>query len=258
LKTAVLTLSDNGARIANKLASTLPDVDLYFHDIVTLKTERARRFKRIVQLTKEIFDKYEALIYIAPCGVVVRSIDGHIKHKTKDPAVVVVDLVGRFAISLLGGHEAGANRLTLTISNIIGAEPVVTTSTEAVKSIIVGVGCRRGIESEEIISAITESLTEANVKIGDVRLIASVDIKSDEAGLLEAADKLGIPLRFIPSDDIRSSAKEFTHSLFVQEKVNLPAVSEPSALLAGRRTQLILPKKKFKGVTVAIAKENFL
>jgi len=258
LKTAVLTLSDDGARIANKIASVLPDVELYFHDIITVEAENIQRFKRIVQLTKEIFNKYDALVYIAPCGVAVRSIDGHIKHKTKDPAVVVVDLVGRYAISLLGGHEAGGNRLTLTISNIIGAEPVVTTSTEAVKSIIVGVGCRRGKEAKEIINAIEESLKEANVKLEDVRLIASADIKSDESGLLEAADKLGVPLRFIASDEIRTSAKEFAHSRFVQEKVNLPAVSEPSALLAGRRTQLILPKKKFKGITVAIARENFL
>jgi cobalt-precorrin 5A hydrolase len=43
----------------------------------------------------------------------------------------------------------------------------------------------------------------------------------------------------------------------VQEKVNLPAVAEPAALLAGRRTRLLLPKTVYHGVTVAIARESF-
>jgi cobalt-precorrin 5A hydrolase len=89
-------------------------------------------------------------------------------------------------------------------------------------------------------------------------LLASADIKADEAGLKDAADSLGMVLRFIPSDDIRATALEFEYSDFVMEKVDLPAVAEPCALLAGRRTRLILKKKKYSGVTVAIAQENCL
>jgi len=74
---------------------------------------------------------------------------------------------------------------------------------------------------------------------------------------LAAAKALGIPLRFIPSGDIRGSTRGFDRSNFVEEAINLPAVAEPAALLAGRRTQLILPKKVYKGVTVAVAREGF-
>jgi cobalt-precorrin 5A hydrolase len=42
----------------------------------------------------------------------------------------------------------------------------------------------------------------------------------------------------------------------VLEQVNVPAVAEPAALLAGRRTSLLLAKRKFDGVTVAVAREN--
>jgi cobalamin biosynthesis protein CbiG len=62
---------------------------------------------------------------------------------------------------------------------------------------------------------------------------------------LLAAKRLGLELRFIAAEEIRSTTKQFRHSPFVARKVNLPAVAEPAALLAGRRTQLILPKTIF-------------
>ena len=202
--------------------------------------------------------KYEGLIYVAPCGVVVRAIAPFLEHKTKDPAVVVVDVGGRWAVSLLSGHEGGANNLAITVANAISAEPVITTTTEALKTLIVGVGCRRGIKSEKIVAAIKAALTEADLEISQVRLLSSAEIKSDEQGLLQAAQELGVPLRFISSDEIRGFAGNFEHSDFVQQKVNLPAVAEPAALMAGRRTRLVLKKRTFNGVTVAVARENCL
>jgi cobalt-precorrin 5A hydrolase len=90
-----------------------------------------------------------------------------------------------------------------------------------------------------------------------VRLLASADIKKDEEGLIEAARLLGIPLRFIGSEEIRASKKKFARSEFVEKVVKLPAVAEPAALLAGRRTRLILPRMTSGPVTVAIARESF-
>ena len=118
-----------------------------------------------------------------------------------------------------------------------------------------GVGCRRGVEARCIVAAIRKSLARAKVGIEQVRLIASADVKRDEAGLREAARQLGRPIRFIDSDSIRRSTREFARSSFVQSKVNLPAVAEPAALLAGRRTRLLLPRQTFQGVTVALAAE---
>ena len=62
-----------------------------------------KRFERIIDLTREIFPSYEGLIYVAPSGMVVRAIAPLLTHKTVDPAVVVVDVGGRWAVSLLGG-----------------------------------------------------------------------------------------------------------------------------------------------------------
>lgn len=256
MKMAIISLSNEGARIAISLKEGLGDAHIFLHEKVSDAFE-GRRFKSVITLTGQIFSRYDKLVYVAPCGVVVRALAKTIGHKATDPGVVVVDAGGRFAVSLLGGHEGGANDLAIAVSNVIGGEPVITTTTEALKSVILGIGCRKGVKAPAIISAVDAALSKAGVARGEVRFLASADIKSNEEGLLAAARLMGIPLRFITSEQIRSSRRKFARSAFVEKKVSLPAVAEPAALLAGRRTRLILPKMTSGSVTVALARESF-
>jgi cobalt-precorrin 5A hydrolase len=254
---ALITLSREGARIARTLAARLPGTAIYLHDSVDIE-EDGERFDRIFELTARIFNQVKAIVFIAPAGVAVRSIAPHVKDKMTDPAVVVVDVKGRYAISLLGGHEGGANILSVAIGNILEAEPVITTTTEALKTIIVGVGCRKGCDVAIIVEAVKKGVADAGSDMSEVRCIASADIKEKEQGLIDAADTLGIPLRLVASGEIRSRVLPCRESALVRETFNLPGVAEPAALLAGRRTSLILPKTIYKGVAIAVARENSL
>ena len=299
MKTALITLSDEGARLLAPLTGRLPEARLFIHESVReesirceavlhettrqdsapheanrsapdrrdstrsdseseLEAPTAERFTKIADLTATLFRVCRGLVYAAPCGVVVRALAPLVKSKYEDPAVVVLDAGGRWAVSLLSGHEGGANDLAIRVANLTGAEPVVTTTTEALKSVIVGIGCRRGTPTERIVEAVREALSEAGIALEEVRLLASAEIKADEAGLLAAAEALGVPIRFIAAEEIRASLREFSHSAFVEEKVNLPAVAEPAALLAGRRTRFICRKKMTNGITIALAREGFL
>jgi len=293
MKTALITLSPEGARLLTPLVGRLPEAQLFIHESVRcksvlhetarqdstpheanrsdpdqrdttrrdseseLETPTAERFTKIADLTASLFPVCRGLVYAAPCGVVIRALAPLVKSKYEDPAVVVLDVGGRWAVSLLSGHEGGANDLAIRVANLTGAEPVVTTTTEALKSVIVGVGCRRGTPAERIVEAIHKALADAGIALEEVRLLASADIKADEAGLLTAAETLGVPIRFIAAEEIRVSLREFSHSDFVAEKVNLPAVAEPAALLAGRRTRFICRKRTFNGITIALAREGF-
>ena len=252
-----MALSREGALLIEHLAEKMPGAQVFLQDQIK-GTYDGQRFKSIIKLTASIFQLYQGLVYIMPTGVVVRALAPHIQNKKTDPAVVVVDAGGRYVLSLLSGHEGGANELTLRVGNILGAEPIITNTTEALKNIIVGIGCRRGISADQVVRAIESALKEKEIPLNQVRYLASADIKADEHGLLEAAGHLGLPLRLISSEEIRSTRKNFEASSWVRKKVNLPAVAEPAALLAGRRTQLIAKKKSYQGVTVALARENFL
>ena len=187
--------------------------------------------------------------------VVTRSLAPLMASKYRDPAVVCCDALGRWAIPLLSGHEGGANDLALRVANAIAAEAVITTTSEALRDHIVGVGCRRGAAAGDIQAAITTALRRAKVARTRVRLLATAELKHDEAGMLAAAPALELPLRFIAHDEIRACAKAHAVTTTAQRRLDLPAVAEPCALLAGRRTALVLARQVIRGVTVAIARE---
>jgi cobalamin biosynthesis protein CbiG len=104
------------------------------------------------------FVRHSHWVLIMATGIATRFVEGLLRDKHHDPAVVVLDEAGRYAISLLGGHEAGANSLAYRVANAVGAVPVVTTATEAIKPFVVGVGCRKGVGEEHIAGAIRQAL----------------------------------------------------------------------------------------------------
>ncbi|WP_073952353.1 precorrin-3B C(17)-methyltransferase [Streptomyces kebangsaanensis] len=78
------------------------------------------------------FAECERLVCFLATGAVVRLVAPLLGGKASDPGVVCVDEGGRFAVSLVGGHGGGANELAVAVGEVLGAEPVVTTATDAV------------------------------------------------------------------------------------------------------------------------------
>ncbi len=68
----------------------------------------------------------EAVVAVGACGLVTRLIAPLLGDKNSDPAVVVIDPEGRFAIPLLGGHAAGGERLSEQIAALLGGQAVLT------------------------------------------------------------------------------------------------------------------------------------
>jgi len=268
LRIAIVSLTEEGLKTAQRIgAGFRPPPSTYVFKKIGEETDSIPEDKPsphiipfpepLQQLVSRIFKQFDGIIFIMAIGIVVRVIAPHIQDKHTDPAIVVVDDVGRFVISLLSGHEGGANLLAHKVAAIMHTEAVITTGTEAQKDIIIGIGCKKGVNSEAVKQSIMNALQRVNLTIERVRLLSTIAIKSEEPGLLQAAEELGIPLRIVSRQEIGTCAKEYSKSKFVKEKIGVGGVCEPSALIAGRKTQLILKKQKYPGVTVAIAQENF-
>lgn len=95
-----------------------------------LNEKVATHFKNAGEFTKKAFENAEAIIYIGAIGIAVRSIAPYIKTKTQDPAVIVVDELGKFVIPILSGHIGGANDLAKLIASSLNSVPVITTATD--------------------------------------------------------------------------------------------------------------------------------
>jgi cobalt-precorrin 5A hydrolase len=205
------------------------------------------------------FRQYQGWIIIGTTGIAVRFLDGLTADKHTDPAVVVVDEGGRFAVSLLSGHEGGANDLAFQAASALGAMPVVTTATESLKPLVLGIGCRRGASADAIESAVALALGSLNSsgaslqRLAQVRHVATIDLKKDEPGLLEFCARHQLPLHVIKATDVAARSWVTKGSDWVKQVTGAPGVCEPCALMSSLRGQLLVPKLAHAGVTVAVA-----
>ncbi|MFG2449122.1 precorrin-3B C(17)-methyltransferase [Streptomyces sp. NPDC048512] len=86
----------------------------------------------VADAVRRAFTECDQLVCFLATGAVVRLVAPLLADKASDPGVVCVDEAGRFAVPLVGGHAGGANDLAREVGEVLGAEPVVTTATDAV------------------------------------------------------------------------------------------------------------------------------
>jgi cobalt-precorrin 5A hydrolase len=125
----VLALTPQGAALARRLCQGLEGAHCW------LPAAQAGEpgdlgFSRLAAVFRKAFEQGENLVCVMAAGIVVRSIAPYLQGKDIDPAVVVVDEAGRFAVSLLSGHVGGANELARRVAQVLGGAPVITTATD--------------------------------------------------------------------------------------------------------------------------------
>jgi cobalt-precorrin 5A hydrolase len=253
---ALLTVSEEGARLGLGLRGRFAEPDR-----VTLWSARPyREDLRVYEgslrdLVGRLWSDHAAIVGVMASGIMVRAIAPHLVSKLEDPAVVVVDDAGRYVVSLLSGHEGGANRLAEQIAAETRGQAVVTTGSEAARRLVVGIGARRGVREEQVLAAVDEALAAAGRGRVDVRAVATIDLKRDEAGIHAAAARLGVPVQIVDRGRIAVLQEALREPGFVEDITGVAAVCEPAAMLAGAQTQLLAPRTVRDGVTVALAQD---
>lgn len=316
---AYLAFTDRGLALAHRLAQAQPGtVDRCGKDGVRLADWTSRNFARC-----------NALVFVGAVGIAVRAIAPHCRSKATDPAVVVVDEAGQFAIPVLSGHLGGANALARALATACGAVPVITTATdvrgvfavdewakqagctvlepERIKKVsgrllagepvgfwsefpvngtppagvspapsqqqadfaltlfpqgeglhlvpvigVLGVGCRRGTTAQQLEAAFAAFCARCALSPRCICAAASIDLKQNEAGLLEFCAAHRWAVSFYSAGQLKAVPGSFTPSAFVCSVTGVDNVCERAAALAARGT-IRIPKQAADGVTFALA-----
>ena len=133
-------------------------------------------------------------------------------------------------------------------------EPFEKTLRLIPRTLHLGLGCRRGTSAEAVRDAVNAVLERENLDIRAVGSVSSIDLKQDEAGLLEYCSELNITPKFHTAEELRAVPGEFTASPLVLKVTGVDNVCERAALLGADR--LLVKKQAAGGVTVALAAEN--
>ncbi len=126
------------------------------------------------------------------------------------------------------------------------------------RSLVVGMGCNRGTDMAEMQELLLETFEAAELSTGSIKVIATIDIKQDEPGLLRLAQEMGVPLVFFSRESLGSVETVENPSEMVEKHVGVPSVCEAAAILGAQYGRLIVPKRNTPNVTIAIARTALL
>jgi cobalt-precorrin 5A hydrolase len=184
----VVALTPAGAGVARRLWEALDGAEYWLP--ASRMEPGAHTFDRLAGVFAEAFAQGHSLVAVMAAGIVVRQLAPLLQGKDRDPAVVVVDEEGRFAISLLSGHLGGANDLARRVAAALDGTPVITTATDV-----------QGLPALDVLAAqaglVIENLTE---------------VKNVSMALLS-----GQPVRLVDPDGFLTAALESYFHLFHRE-----------------------------------------
>lgn len=253
MKNAIISLTKNGSSLGGRLAPII-GADLYIPERYKDEIKGGIVISPDLKgLIRDIFDKYNGLIFIMAAGIVVRNIAPLIKDKGSDPAVVVMDEKGGFAISLLSGHLGGANDLARRIGELIGAEPVITTATDL-----------NGLPSIDMIAK------EFDLVIEDISMIKAINaaiLEGEKIAVYCKIDKLINYFNKYPEQfeiyDIYDMEKSETPLIVIDNRMFIDGrpihgnlmVLRPKNLIVGIGCNRGAKKEEFKDLYFSILKE---
>ncbi|SEB21390.1 cobalt-precorrin 5A hydrolase [Paraburkholderia sartisoli] len=139
-------------------------------------------------------------------------------------------------------------------------ETVMTTASRfslpdrhSMKTLTIGIGCRRNVSVRQVESAVRAALALAGRSLDDVLAVATLESKAHEPGIAGFCAHHTLALHTFSAEQIDARGELPTPSGTVRAKLGIDGVCEPCALLALPGAMLIVPKTVLDGVTVAIA-----
>ncbi|PSL45483.1 precorrin-4 C11-methyltransferase [Chitinophaga niastensis] len=126
--TAIIASTDRALILAQQICKEFPEAKTF-----STRTDGGASVETIATISsflEENFNHYTSFVFIGALGICVRSIAPYIKDKNTDPAIINLDDHGFFVQPVLSGHLGGANALARQVARLLGAQAVITTSSD--------------------------------------------------------------------------------------------------------------------------------
>jgi cobalt-precorrin 5A hydrolase len=130
------------------------------------------------------------------------------------------------------------------------------------EALVLGIGCARHTPADLIARGVSKVLADNGLSLDDVREIASIDRKSDEAGLLALSESRGWPLTFFTAEELDSELDPSALTDVVHKNVGAHGVAEPAARLLAGTHDLLVGKTVYteegagRSMTIAVARRS--
>lgn len=127
------------------------------------------------------------------------------------------------------------------------------------RTICAGIGCKRNMDGPSIEAALLQTLKEEGLSPLSLKCISTIPLKADEAGILNTAEHLKVPVQIVDTDEIASldiSSLGIAGSDFVAENTGVLSVSTASSYLAAGHGHILRDKARYKGITIALSKAD--
>lgn len=296
MRTAIISLTAEGAKLAAKISAKVGGQTFAkgkdYSKLAELVAEVFGKFDGLIficaagivvrMIAPHIVDKLSdpAVLVVDERGQnVISLLSGHVGRANElaveiakaieaNPVITTAtDVEGKFSVdaiaSRLGLVPEPKEAIKAINAAILRGEEIFVTAGEArlnliPQNLIAGVGCRRGTSSLKIFEAIERACAMIHQPIERVKLLASVDAKKNEVGLVSLAEAMGLEIKFFSGTELQKKIDEYKleESKFVTRSVGVGNVCEAAALCCVEGARFALPKTAFKGVTVALLWEK--
>ena len=170
--------------------------------------------------------------------------------RNNDCAIENVEAVKPISAAMLDGQSVGV-AITDTVD---AAPPWPVTLWLRPRVLVLGVGCKRGVSKESLELAAEDFLSGAGVSPHSLKAVASIDLKSQEPGLLAFCREHGLPLLTFSAEVLCKVEGTFSSSPKVLETTGVDNVCERAAVLAAGGGALLRSKTIYPGITLALAR----
>lgn len=147
------------------------------------------------------------------------------------------------------------------VTNSYLKHPFVHTLYLVPKIITLGVGCKKDTPAETVEKVVRKACDELLIPSVSMELVASIDLKKEEQGILEYCKERNLPFETYSAEQLKEVEGSFAESKFVEETTGVDNVCERSAILGsskhGEKSNLILRKYAEDGVTAALARRKW-